>query len=63
MNFFKRVPVFLGEVKAELVKVSWPARKDLIGASVLVVTVTVILTIYIGILDFFLSKIVTTVMK
>jgi preprotein translocase subunit SecE len=63
MNFLKRVPVFFSEVRAELVKVSWPARKDLIGACILVVTVTAILTIYIGVLDFFLSKAVSTVMK
>jgi preprotein translocase subunit SecE len=62
-NFLKRVPLFIGEVKAELLKVSWPARKDLIGASILVVTVTVILTLYIGALDFLLSKAVSMVMQ
>jgi preprotein translocase subunit SecE len=63
LNLIKSVPVFFGEVRAELVKVSWPARKDLIGASLLVVVVTAILTIYIGVLDFVLSKGVSTVMK
>jgi preprotein translocase subunit SecE len=63
MDFFRRVPIFIGEVKTELVKVSWPARKDLIGASILVVAVTVILTIYIALLDFLLSKAVSLVMQ
>ena len=63
MNFFKRIPIFFAEVKAELLKVSWPARKDLYGACVLVVTVTMILTVYIGLLDFVLSKAVSSVMK
>jgi preprotein translocase subunit SecE len=63
LNFFQRIPVFIAEVKAELIKVSWPARKDLLGACVLVVTVTAALTLYIGVLDFVLSKAVSTVMK
>jgi preprotein translocase subunit SecE len=54
---------FFSEVKTELTKVSWPNRKELIGASWIVIVVTAILTAYIGILDFVLSKAVATVLQ
>ncbi len=60
---FRKVPVFFGEVKAELVKVSWPTRKDLLGAASITIVVTAILTLFIAILDFALSKGVTMVLK
>jgi preprotein translocase subunit SecE len=62
-NFFSSIPVFVGEVKAELTKVAWPTRKELVGATWIVIIVTAILTAYIGTLDFFLTKAVSMVMK
>jgi len=62
-NVLARVPVFFGEVKTELTKVSWPTRKELVGATWIVIVVTAILTAYIGILDFLLSKAVSMVLK
>ncbi len=63
VNIFKRVPVFIGEVKAELAKVSWTSRKELWGATGIVMVATAILTAYIGVLDFVLSKAVSLVLK
>ena len=62
-NFFARIPIFISEVKTELTKVSWPVRKDLLGATWVVTVVTIILTAYIGVLDFLLSKGVEKVLK
>ena len=62
-NFLTKIPVFVGEVRAELVKVAWPTRKELIGATTIMVLVTAILTAYISILDFVLSKAVSVVLK
>ncbi len=59
----KKVPAFFAEVKAELHKVSWPSRKDLLGAAAVVVVATALLTAYIGLLDFVLTRIVTLVMR
>jgi preprotein translocase subunit SecE len=59
----KKIPAFFSQVKAELVKVSWPSRKDLLGATGVVVVATVLLTAYIGALDFILTRIVALVMK
>jgi preprotein translocase subunit SecE len=60
---FSNIPVFFREVKAEMVKVAWPSRQDLIGATWIVLIVTAILTAYIGVLDFVLSKSVSIILQ
>jgi preprotein translocase subunit SecE len=62
-NVIARLPVFFREVKIELTKVSWPSRRELVGATWIVIVVTAILTTYIGVLDFLLSKAVSVVLK
>ena len=62
-NVIAKVPVFFREVKIELTKVSWPTKSELVGATWIVVIVTALLTTYIGILDFLLSKAVSVVLK
>jgi preprotein translocase subunit SecE len=56
LNFFK-------EVRSELSKVSWSTRKELMASTVLVITVTIILTVFIGIVDLGLSRFLSTVFK
>jgi preprotein translocase subunit SecE len=51
-----KIKTFLSEVKQELTKVSWSTRQELMGATVVVIAVTGILTLFIGIIDAFLSK-------
>ncbi len=42
---------FLAEVKVELVKCSWPSRKELFGSSVVVIISVIILGAYVGLCD------------
>ncbi len=42
---------FLEEVKVELVKCSWPTRKELFGQSVVVVISVIILGAFVGLCD------------
>ena len=49
---------FLSEVKVEVKKVTWPSRKDAMGGPMVVVVVVVIVSIFLGIVDTLLSKIV-----
>ncbi len=60
-NFLTRIPLFFREVKIEMTKVSWPTRKELVGASWIVLIATAILTTYIGILDVVLSNAVAKI--
>ncbi|MBL7198198.1 MAG: preprotein translocase subunit SecE [Candidatus Omnitrophica bacterium] len=59
----KRIPKFFSEVKQELKKVSWSSRQELLGATWVVIATTIFLAVYIGSIDFGLSKFLTTVLK
>ncbi|TAL16771.1 preprotein translocase subunit SecE [bacterium] len=54
---------FLREAKAELLKVTWPDRKVTAASTVVVVAVSLIIGIYLGILDVILSKIFEIIFK
>ncbi len=48
---------FLREVRAELNRVTWPTREAVIGGTVAVIVLSLILVIYMGIVDFIVTKI------
>jgi preprotein translocase subunit SecE len=54
---------FLREVKVELKKVVWPTRKQTIGSTVVVLILTIIIAIFLGIIDMGLSGLVRIVLK
>ena len=56
MNIFKKSVNFLKEVKAELGKVSWSTRQELIGSTFVVIVITGIMAAFIGAIDLILSK-------
>lgn len=51
-----KVADFLLDTEAELKKVSWPSRKEIVGSSVVVMVVVVIMGLYIVVLDAVLAK-------
>ncbi|MCX5713442.1 MAG: preprotein translocase subunit SecE, partial [Candidatus Omnitrophica bacterium] len=54
---------FLKEVKQELRKVAWSTRSELMGATTVVMVITLIMAAFIGLIDLVLSKILTVVFK
>ena len=52
----QKVFKFLKEVKTELLKVSWPSKNEIVGSTIVTIVVSVILSIFIGIVDFILDK-------
>jgi preprotein translocase subunit SecE len=42
---------FLKEVAAELKKVTWPSRKDLVGYTLAVIVFVILLSVVVGVLD------------
>jgi preprotein translocase subunit SecE len=52
---------FFEESYAELKKVSWPPKKETLRASYAVIIFVVILSFFLGIVDYFLAKIVNLV--
>ena len=67
VNWFKAVPVRVANafknMAAELKKVSWPSRKDLINYSVLVIIFVVAMAVLIGLLDLGSSALVQLLVK
>ena len=63
MNIFGKAINFLKEVKAELSKVSWSTREELIGSTMVVIVITFISAVFIGLIDLLLSKVLSVMFK
>jgi preprotein translocase subunit SecE len=53
---------FVGEAWQELKKVTWPNRKETLGTTGVVLILVVFVSIYLGLVDFGLSRLVRLVM-
>ena len=53
---------FFNDIKLEMAKVSWPNKDELIGSTIIVIVSLAILSVFIGVCDVVLSKIVNIVM-
>jgi len=54
----KKFPQFLKEVKMELKKVNWSSKEELFTATIMVIIVTTILTLYIFGVDSVFTKLI-----
>jgi preprotein translocase subunit SecE len=50
-SFFASIPGFFSEVKAEMKKVSFPTRDEVIGTTVVVLVTSVIFAVYLWLAD------------
>ena len=55
--------IFLKEVKDELGKVVWPTRDEIIRLTAVVIIVSLIVGVYLGVIDLMLTKILALVVK
>lgn len=53
---WERFLQYLREVRAELSRVDWPTRPELIASTIVVVVVIIIMTIYMGAWDLLFNK-------
>jgi preprotein translocase subunit SecE len=63
MDFLRRAQEFVREVIAEFRKVTWPSREELINSTVVVITVTVVVALFLGSVDIVLAKIVEAILR
>jgi preprotein translocase subunit SecE len=54
---------FLKEARVELKKVTWPSKKDAIAGTVVVLITVFICAIFLGIVDFWLSKLIRVILS
>jgi preprotein translocase subunit SecE len=60
---FKKISEFFQDVKLELKKVVFPTRKEVIGSTWVVIISVLIASVFLGLVDISLGKIMTTVFK
>jgi len=60
---FDKIKRFLKEVKMELGKVSWISKQELVGSTIVVVVVSLLLAMFIGVIDKFLSVIMSFILR
>jgi preprotein translocase subunit SecE len=58
-----KVKSFFINVKAEMTKVSWPARDELINSTVVVIVSVAILTIFIYLIDLLYTLVIGAIIK
>lgn len=63
IKYFQKIKTFILEVKIELGKVAWSTRQELLASTVLVLTITGLMAVFIGIVDIALSKSLTLLFK
>jgi preprotein translocase subunit SecE len=62
-TFWTKAVQFLQEAKMELKRVTWPSRKETIASTVVVIVLVLIISFFLGIVDFGLSSLVGVVLR
>ena len=57
----QRVSNYIGEVKVELAKVSWPTREELYGSTVVVIVLCLMLSIFVFGIDRLLTFLIQSI--
>jgi preprotein translocase subunit SecE len=59
----KVVRQFLREVRVELKKVTWPSKRDAIAGTVVVLITVFICALFLGVVDFWLSRLIKVILR
>jgi len=60
---FNQAVQYLKDVRLELTKVAWPTKPELTGSTVVVIIMTIIMSAFIGVVDFGLSQVTKLILK
>jgi len=63
VNVFKKTVNFIREVRQELAKVAWSNRQELLGSTFVVITITAITALFIFVIDFALSRVLSLLFR
>jgi len=58
INKIKKIKQFLKEVRVELRKVVWPTPREALASTSVVVVFVIIVSLFLGVVDFGLTKII-----
>lgn len=62
-NKVETAKVFLREVRAEFDRITWPTRKETLAMAVAVLVLTLFFTVFLGLVDMTLGKLVSLVLS
>ncbi|MBM3332084.1 preprotein translocase subunit SecE [candidate division WOR-3 bacterium] len=62
-DLIKRVRNYLADVWAEMKKVSWVQRKELLTTTLVVILFSTVLALFIGVVDFVFSRLLGIVLR
>ena len=62
-NVFARIPKYFGDVRAEMKRVVWPTRPDVINSSVVVIVTLLFFTVFTFALDQAVILIISSIAK
>jgi preprotein translocase subunit SecE len=57
----ERIKAYLSDTRSELKKVTWPSRQELRESTQVVIVSTLIVTVFVGVVDQILSRIIKLV--
>jgi preprotein translocase subunit SecE len=57
----EKIKAYLSDTRTELKKVTWPSRQELREATRVVIVSTIIVTVFVGVVDQILSRIIKLV--
>ncbi|MFA7257826.1 MAG: preprotein translocase subunit SecE [Kiritimatiellales bacterium] len=63
VELIRALKTFLGEVKIELKKCTWPTRQELFGSTMVVVISVLILGVFVGLSDWVLTGLLRAVLR
>jgi len=63
MKLFEKIANFITEVKVEMQKVSWSTKDELIGSTTVVIVSTLLLAMFIGMVDIVLSRCINLILR
>jgi preprotein translocase subunit SecE len=63
LGMFANIQKFISEVLAEMKKVSWTTRRELVDSTLIVILSSFLLGIFVGVIDFAFSKGVAVIIK
>ncbi len=58
-----RIKEFFREVKVEMKKVVYPSREELIGSTWVVIVTSIVISVFLGVVDLGLSKLVKIALR
>lgn len=62
-KMFKKIVNFLNEMKIEFKKVNWSTKEELAGSTTVVIITTLLLALFVGLIDALLSAAVTLIFR